>query len=149
VTTVVAPLPGLVVGLAGVPDAVFADELVGSGTAIAPSESERSAVVVAPIAGTIGTLHPHAFVVVGADGSGILVHVGIDTVKLAGEGFGLRVAKGDDVAQGAPVVEVDLARVRAAGYSTVCPVVLLDSPAGTVDVPTGGVVAAGDPLFTV
>ena len=77
----------------------------------------------------------------------MLVHLGIDTVKMGGEGFTLHVADGDDVTQGAPVVSFDVALVRGKDLSAVCPVVVLDSPAGSVPPGTERTVDAGEPLF--
>jgi sugar PTS system EIIA component len=145
--TVVAPVAGTVVGLGAVPDPVFADELVGSGTAIEPFDSPEPVTAVAPVAGHLMKVHPHAFVVVTAEGLGVLVHLGIDTVHLKGEGFTRHRAEGDDVEAGTPVVTFTPARVREAGLSAVCPVVVLDSPAGAVPVDPGWAVAAGEPLF--
>lgn len=81
--------------------------------------------VVAPVAGKIVKLLPHAFIVVDEPGRGVLTHVGIDTVKLKGEGFELLAAKGDTVDAGAPVMRVDPAAAVAAGYSLVSPAVVL------------------------
>ena len=86
---VVAPVAGLVRPLADVPDPVFAAEMVGAGVAIEPSGGMAEAV--SPVAGTLIKLHPHAYVVVTAEGTGVLVHLGIDTVKLDGDGFELLV----------------------------------------------------------
>ena len=147
---VVAPVAGTVVGLAGVPDPVFAQELVGSGTAVEPADGAGVVTVVAPVAGNLMKVHSHAFVVLTADGVGVLVHLGIDTVHLGGEGFTLHRAEGDDVTQGAPVVSFDVALVRGKDLSAVCPVVsLLDdrrkskgglnpSDGGCADRPTSG-----------
>ncbi|NWJ74942.1 PTS glucose transporter subunit IIA [Pseudonocardia sp. ICBG1122] len=146
-TSVVAPVDGAVVGPAGVPDPVFRDELLGGGTAVEPPADATEAVVLAPVAGTVAALHPHAFVITADGGPGILVHVGIDTVSLGGAGFTAHVAKGDAVERGAPVLTVDLTAVRAAGLAPTCPVVVLDSPAGSVSAPTGHTVRAGDELF--
>ncbi|ANY09074.1 PTS sugar transporter subunit IIA [Pseudonocardia sp. HH130630-07] len=146
---VAAPLGGSVLALEAVPDPVFAGELVGSGAAVAPGDGDERATVVAPVSGTVAKLHPHAFVVLGADGAGILVHVGIDTVGLRGAGFELHVAEGDTVEQGQPVLDVDLAAVRAAGLSTVCPVILLDSEAGSVTPSAGSTIRTGETLFTL
>ena len=100
---VVAPVAGTVVGLAGVPDPVFAQQLVGSGTAVEPADGAGIVTVVAPVAGNLMKVHPHAFVVLTPDGVGVLVHLGIDTVHLGGEGFTVHRAEGDDVAQGEPL----------------------------------------------
>ena len=102
---VLAPLAGRSMPLAEVPDPVFAAQMVGSGAAVEPPAGE-SFDVVSPVAGTIVKLLPHAFVVVDGSGRGVLTHVGIDTVKLKGEGFELLAAKGDTVDAGAPVMRV-------------------------------------------
>lgn len=156
-TIVAAPVAGRVVALAEVPDAVFAGQLVGAGVAIEPSAppAGRGAgaglvAVFSPIAGEVVKLHPHAFVVVHDSGVGVLVHVGIDTVKLGGSGFELAVAEGANVAAGELVVTFDPAVVAEAGYSAVCPVVVLDSAPDTVSQEAVGTsVAPGDALFTV
>lgn len=144
---VVAPLAGAVVGLSAVPDPVFAQELVGSGTAVEPSE-EGSVAVLAPVAGNLMKVHPHAFVVLTPDGVGVLVHLGIDTVRLRGEGFTVHRSEGEDVAAGTAVVTFSPAQVRDRGLSAVCPVVVLDSPPGAVPPEPGRTVAAGEPLFS-
>lgn len=142
-----APVPGRVVLMGDVPDPVFAASLVGPGVALDPSRSRHRAV--APIGGRLVKLHPHAFVVVTKDGRGVLVHLGIDTVQLKGEGFTLLAAEGDEVESGASVVEWDPAAVEVGGRSPVCPVVALDAAAGDLAVVVeGGEVAAGVELFT-
>jgi PTS system N-acetylglucosamine-specific IIA component len=140
-----APVAGVAIGLAQVPDPVFSQAMVGPGAAIDPARSPGRAV--APIAGTIVKLHPHAYVVVGDDGRGVLVHLGIDTVQLKGEGFQLLAAEGDRVSAGQPVVAWDPAAVEAGGRSPVCPVVALDAPAGQVGRVAKGPISPGDELF--
>ncbi|MES6461709.1 PTS glucose transporter subunit IIA, partial [Cutibacterium acnes] len=83
-TPISSPMAGDVHPLADVPDPVFAQGLVGPGVAIVPI-GEAEVTVVAPIAGRIVKLHPHAFVIQ-AEGFGVLVHLGIDTVQLDGRG---------------------------------------------------------------
>ena len=131
-----APFSGRIRPLTEVPDPVFAEAMVGPGLAIDPDPGEQD--VVSPVDGEITTLHPHAFVV-----GGILVHLGIDTVKLEGEGFTLLAKQGDTVACGQPLVRWDPAAVEV----PVCPVIALD--AGRLLDPAEGRVEAGDPLFTV
>ncbi|MET8139075.1 PTS glucose transporter subunit IIA [Sphaerisporangium sp. NPDC005288] len=145
-TTVLAPVAGHVVGLAAVPDPVFSEGLVGPGTAIDPAR--RAGEALAPIGGLILKLHPHAYVIAGEDGRAVLVHLGIDTVLLKGEGFRLLAGEGERVRAGRPVVAWDPAAVAAGGMSPVCPVVALDAPPGVV-VPlrTDGAVLAGEELF--
>lgn len=144
-TTVLAPVAGAAVGLAAVPDPVFAQAIVGPGTAIDPAR--EPGVALAPIAGRIVKLLPHAYVVVGEDGRGVLVHLGIDTVQLKGAGFRPLVAEGDPVAAGQPVVAWDPAAVEASGRSPLCPVVALDARAGAVTGVAEGRVGAGETLF--
>lgn len=142
---VAAPLAGAVVGLEAVPDVVFAAGMVGPGSAIEPGDGVREAC--APAAGTLVKLHPHAFVLATADGLAVLVHLGIDTVGLRGDGFEVLRAEGDEVAAGDPVVRWSPADVRARGLSAVCPVVVLDVEPARVAVLAAGSVAAGDPLL--
>jgi PTS system glucose-specific IIA component len=150
VTAVRTPFAGPVVALADVPDPVFADQLVGAGVAVDPTGVDGAVTAVAPVAGTIVKLHPHAFALQGSAGTDLLVHVGIDTVKMAGEGFELLVAEGATVAAGDPVVRFTPATISAAGYSPVCPVVVLGSAPDSVAQDTvGSTVVEGDTLFTV
>lgn len=144
-TTVLAPVAGAVVGLSAVPDPVFAQALVGPGTAIEPERAPGTAV--APVDGTIAKLHPHAFVVVTAEGRGVLVHLGIDTVKLSGEGFETLAAEGDAVSVGDPLVRWNPADVEARGLSPVCPVIALDAAAEALTVAPEGPVGVGAELF--
>ena len=143
---VLAPVGGRVLALRDVPDPVFAAELVGPGVAINPARTGRVCAT-SPVAGTVVKLHPHAFVVQATGGAAVLVHLGIDTVQLAGAGFELLVPEGAQVGAGAGIVSWNPAEVAAGGRSAICPVVALDA-AALVDVRKAGDVAAGDPLFT-
>jgi sugar PTS system EIIA component len=141
-----APVAGRLVGLAGVPDPVFAEAMVGPGTAVDPPREPGEAS--APIAGTLVKLHPHAFVVVGDGGQGVLVHLGIDTVQLEGQGFELLAAEGARVEAGRPLTRWDPAAVAASGRSPICPVVALDAAKDALsELRTEGLVAPGDVLF--
>jgi glucose-specific phosphotransferase system IIA component len=145
---VLAPCPGRVVPLAETPDPVFASEMVGPGVAIDPDPGEVT--VVSPIAGKVVKAHPHAFVVVGAAGVGVLVHLGINTVRLEGKGFEVLAEQGSTVAAGDPMVRWDPATISGEDISTIVPVVAMDRPKGSVPDPSpGAVVAIGDVLFTV
>jgi sugar PTS system EIIA component len=144
---VLAPVPGRALPLAEVPDPVFAGAMVGPGVALDPPREPAEAV--SPIAGTIVKLHPHAYVVQADAGGGVLVHLGIDTVQLKGEGFELLTTEGARVEAGAPVVRWDPAAVEAGGRSPICPVVALDAePEALREVVDSGAVAVGTPLFT-
>jgi sugar PTS system EIIA component len=144
--TVAAPIAGAVVALSEVPDPVFAGGLVGPGAAVVPEPGAGT--VLAPIAGELVKIKPHAFVVTSATGLAVLVHLGIDTVRLDGAGFTVLAAEGQRVAAGDPVVRWDPEAVAAQGLATTCPVVALEAPATAVEVVAAGRVAAGDPLFT-
>lgn len=144
--TVATPVPGTVVPMAEVPDPVFAGGLVGPGAAIAPNPDAY--LVTAPVGGTLIKVKPHAFVVVAQPGYAVLVHLGIDTVRLEGAGFTVLAGVGAAVAVGDPVVRWDPAAVAAGGLPTTCPVVALDAPAAAVADLASGRVRAGDPLFT-
>lgn len=146
-TSVTSPLAGRAIGLAAVPDPVFSGAMVGPGTAIDPHRDSTEAV--SPVDGVIVSLHPHAFVVVDAEGRGVLTHLGIDTVQLNGEGFELLVHKGDTVQRGQIIVRWNPAAVEAAGKSPICPVVALEATADSLsDVVESGDVKADDPLFS-
>jgi PTS system glucose-specific IIA component len=143
-----APLPGTILPITEVPDPVFAASMVGAGVGIEPEPDADLVDVVAPVSGRLLKVHPHAFIVLTPEGRGVLVHVGIDTVKLDGAPFTLHVTEGDDVAAGDRVVTVDVTAVRAAGMSPISPVVVMDAAADTMPPVTAGApVAAGDVLF--
>ncbi len=145
---VLAPCPGRVFPITEVSDPVFAGEMVGPGIAIDPSPGRTT--VVAPVAGTILKLHPHAFAMATAEGLGILVHLGINTVRLDGAGFELVATEGSTVAAGDPMVSWDPSGISGDDITTTVMVVVLDRPAGTVSSPVlGKDVTAGEPLFSV
>ena len=142
-TTVTSPLAGVAVGLSAVPDPVFSAAMVGPGTAVDPVRQPVEAV--SPVDGIIVSLHPHAFVVVDADGRGVLTHLGIDTVQLNGEGFELLASKGDTVERGQALVRWDPSAIEQAGKSPISPVIALEASSdslaavleeGTVDTST-------------
>lgn len=144
-----APLTGHVVPLSAVPDPVFAAGHVGQGVAVAPTEG----VLVAPAGGTVAHVAPggHAVVVVTGAGLEVLLHVGIDTVRLGGTCFRPRVRAGDRVRAGEVLVEFDLAAIEAAGCAPVSPVVITnpDRVAGAVPLTAGPVRAGETPLLQV
>ncbi|MGI5164937.1 PTS sugar transporter subunit IIA [Spirillospora sp. CA-253888] len=145
-TRVLSPVAGRAVGLPGVPDPVFAQAMVGPGTAVDPERGPGEAI--APVSGKIVKLHPHAFVVVDAEGHGVLVHLGIDTVQLKGEGFRLLAGEGDEVTAGQALVAWDPAEIEAGGRSPICAVVALDAGADALSqVVDSGEVAKGTELF--
>ncbi len=145
---VVSPVAGHSLAVSDIPDPVFARGLVGPGTAIRPREGLQ--VAVAPVSGRLAKLHPHAFLVVTEEGPGVLVHLGVDTVHMQGDGFELLAREGEHVTAGDEIVAWDPSHVEATGRSTVCAVVVLDCDPSVValralDTPT----ERGDLLFEV
>ena len=124
---VLSPMNGRLVPLADVPDPVFSSGVMGTGVGVEPT----SGTVYAPVAGTvIVTMDSgHAYGIRTADGIEVLVHVGIDTVNLKGEGFSSKVSQGDTVAAGDVLAEVDLDAIKAAGYSTTTVLLITNSAA--------------------
>ncbi len=148
-TTIVAPVAGRPVALKDVPDATFAQGLVGYGLAIDPPREVVDAV--APVAGSVMKLWPHAYVVLTDDQVGVLVHLGIDTVQLNGEGFTTHVAEGDRVEVGQKVITYDVPAVEATGRNPIIPVLVMERQADGVaftDAVIGAHVAALDALFS-
>ena len=119
------PVEGKVVPLSAVPDATFAQEIMGPGLAIEPTGST----VVAPADGTIGATFEtsHAIALVLDDGTELLIHVGIDTVEMKGDGFRTLVAKDARVTAGTPLLEFDLQKIAAAGHPAITPVIVLNN----------------------
>ena len=151
VTTVLAPVPGRAVRMEDVPDPVFAQNMVGPGAAVDPPRGVVEAV--APVGGPVLMVPPPAFVISPADGFGVLVHLGIDTVQLEGKGFTVHVGKGDEVTAGQLMVTYDVPAVEALGRNPIVPVVALEKPAEAIVLDgvfgAGGVLAALDTMFTV
>ena len=143
---VLAPLDGTVVDLESVPDDVFAQKLVGDGLAIDPS----GAVAVAPVSGTIVKLFPggHAFGMEADGGVELIVHLGLDTIELKGEGFEKLAVEGQVVSAGTPIVRFDRAAIEQMSKVMLSPVVSTGS--GTIVYCASGAVQAGrDVLFTL
>lgn len=144
---VLAPTSGAVLPLSEAPDPVFAAEMVGSGLAIRPLGPRETAL--APIDGKLVKLMPHAYVIAGSDGA-VLVHLGIDTVKLDGEGFELEASEGDEVTAGQSIVTWTPQNIAAKELSELVLVCALDTAAGMVDVSAlPQQITAGDTLFTL
>ncbi|MBD3689699.1 PTS glucose transporter subunit IIA [Nanchangia anserum] len=142
---ILAPLSGTIHPLSDVPDPVFARGMVGPGLAIAPT-GEGDVDAVAPLSGTIAKIHPHAFIVC-ASGVNVLVHLGLDTVKLDGEGFTVHAATGDEVEAGQPLITWNPRDIEARGLSAICPVIFMETIAAIEHlVGDGEQVSGGAPL---
>ncbi|MBL1076534.1 PTS glucose transporter subunit IIA [Nocardia sp. 2] len=147
-TQILAPLPGRAMPLSEVPDPVFSAEMVGSGVAIEPLDTDEQTTVIAPVSGTIVKLHPHAAVIVSEAGVGVLLHLGIDTVGKP-DLFEVKAAEGDQVAAGDPLIVFSPNAVRRLGLSAAVPVVVMDTAPGSAQQPATGAVEAGAPLFSI
>lgn len=125
------PVEGRVLPLEKVPDPMFAQGTMGPGIAIDPTGDT----IVAPVDATVATVFPtgHAIGLTLDDGTELLIHVGIDTVGLKGDGFESLVASGDKVTTGTPLVRFDAAKIRDAGLSAITPIIVLNNEAATVE----------------
>lgn len=120
----VAPISGKTVDITTVPDAVFAEKMAGDGLAIDPTGDT----VVAPADGELTMLFgtKHAFGMTLDKGVQILVHIGLDTVSLNGEGFTALKNQGDMVKKGEPIVKIDRELIQGKGLSLITPVIFTD-----------------------
>jgi len=147
--TLVAPVTGEVVALDQVPDEAFASKAVGDGLAIRPTDN----IVVAPADGTVVKIFNtnHAFCLETDKGAEIVVHMGIDTVALEGQGFKRLVEEGAEVKAGQPILELDLDYLNANARSMISPVVVsnADDYAGLAALATGSVVAGQTKLYEI
>ena len=146
--SVSSPLAGTAIPLEQVKDESFAKGMLGPGIGIEPADG----LVVAPFDGTVTVAFPtgHAYGLKSASGVQVLIHVGMDTVKLDGKGFTPRVAKGDVVRCGDVLAEVDLDVIREAGYETITPVVVTNKKKfGAVTPVASGQIQRGDALLDV
>ncbi|PYA69084.1 PTS N-acetyl glucosamine transporter subunit IIABC, partial [Serratia marcescens] len=147
--TLVAPVTGEVVALDQVPDEAFASKAVGDGLAIRPTDN----IVVAPADGTVVKIFNtnHAFCLETDKGAEIVVHMGIDTVALEGQGFKRLVEEGAEVKAGQPILELDLDYLNANARSMISPVVVSNSDdyAGLAALASGSVVAGQTKLYEI
>lgn len=144
----VSPMQGKVIPLSEVKDEAFSMGALGKGVGIEPTDGK----VVSPVNGTVTVLFPslHAIGITAESGVEILVHVGLDTVQLNGEGFTAHIKQGDKVTVGQPLVDVDLEFVKSKGYSIQTPVIISNSN-DVLDVveTTKNTISSSDELMTV
>jgi PTS system beta-glucosides-specific IIC component len=144
--TVAAPVKGQVVQLADVKDEVFSSEAMGKGVAIEPAEGK----VYAPADGEISTFFPtgHAIGITTDSGVEILIHVGMDTVEMNGDGFTPKKKQGDRVKKGDLMLEFDIAKIKAAGHPVTTPVIITNTDDYADVLPTDAAsVVPGDKLI--
>ncbi|HDE5999595.1 TPA: glucose-specific PTS transporter subunit IIBC [Staphylococcus aureus] len=142
-----APLTGEVTPLSEVPDQVFSEKMMGDGIAIKPSQGE----VRAPFNGKIQMIFPtkHAIGLVSDSSLELLIHIGLDTVKLNGEGFTLHVEEGQEVKQGDLLINFDLDYIRNHAKSDITPIIVTQGNITNLDFKQGehGNISFGDQLF--
>lgn len=146
--TVYAPVKGNVIARENIPDATFASGVLGDGVGIEPTEG----VVAAPFDGEITSAidTKHAIGLRNAEGMELLIHVGVDTVKMNGEGFEIFVAEGDTVKKGQKLLTFDIKKIEAAGYSATTAVLLTNSDDyADFKVVKNGETTVGEELFTI
>ncbi len=143
-----SPLSGEVVALKDVPDEVFASGVAGQGIAVNPSKGE----VKAPCDGVISVLFPskHAIGIAAADGTERLIHIGLNTVMLNGEGFETLVEQGQQVKEGELLLKFDMELMKEQGYSLISPVLVTNADDfREIEIPGGNRVEAGETIYRV
>ncbi|MDR6910708.1 PTS system beta-glucosides-specific IIC component [Rhodococcus fascians] len=145
---ILAPVDGTIVALADVPDRVFSSGVLGQGFGVTPTDG----VVRAPITGTVVTVMKtgHAYGIRSAEGVEVLVHIGIDTVRMNGEGFTPAVAQGDRVTFGDIIAEFDVDAVQKAGFDPMTVVVVTNSKQlASIEPMSSGAVSHGTPSIAI
>lgn len=143
---VYSPLNGHVIPLSEVKDPVFSEGMMGPGVGIEPEDGN----LYAPVNGTIIVAFPtgHAVALKTEDGMEVLIHIGIDTVKMNGDGFQSHITEGTAVKIGDPLVSFDIQKIRSAGYDTTTMVLVSNADeTGTMSDPIIGTTHAGDRLY--
>lgn len=143
-----APVEGEAIPLCEVPDPTFGEEILGKGMAIRPEQGE----VYAPCDATVELAFEtgHAVSLTAESGAEILIHIGIDTVRLNGKYFTVHVSNGDHVRKGQLLIEFDRAAIAAEGYDTVTPMVICNSADyKKIEAITGNRVHAGEKVLSL
>lgn len=144
---IAAPVDGRIVSRTEIPDETFASGVMGDGIGIAPTGD----VITAPFDGTVSSLTEtrHAVGLISPDGMELLIHVGVDTVKMNGQGFTAYVKEGDTVRKGQRLLQFDAAQIREAGYSDIVAVLLVNSEDYGQVVCSADTCKSGDTVITV
>lgn len=140
---IVMPASGELMDITNVPDPVFSEKMTGDGFAVLPEEGT----ICSPVYGKVFNVFPskHAIGILSDGGKEVLVHIGVNTVKLKGQGFKVLVEEGDLVAAGQPIMEVDIAYVKENAKSLISPIIFSNLPEGsTVELNKTGKLKAGE-----
>lgn len=143
-----APVTGRLVSIKEVSDPTFSDEIIGKGAAVIPSDNR----ICAPADGTVTTIFPtgHAAAVTSSEGAEILIHVGLDTVKLNGKHFTIHAAEGQAVKKGDLLLEADMEKIKAEGYDVITPVIICNSDEfAEIRMEEAGDVTQGDAILNL
>lgn len=145
---IAAPFTAMAAAMSYVPDEVFASNIVGPGIALIPTSTSGRVEVFAPVSGVVAAVFPHAFSIDVGDSRNVLVHLGIDTVELRGDGFELHVSQGDTVERGDLMISWEPSVAEQAGYALHCPVVAVQAEDSDFDIVAelGQPVTVGTPL---
>ena len=145
-TVITAPVSGELLQLSETTEPVFSSEMMGKGVAINPSEST----IIAPVDGTVTVVMPHAIGIVTDNGIEVLIHVGIDTVDMKGEGFENKVAQDSKVTAGTELLSFSREKVAEAGHDDTVFVIISNTPDCQKVIPVADApVKAGDSVITV
>lgn len=146
-TTVVSPMQGKVIPLSEVKDEVFNQEILGPGVAIVPSKGE----LYAPVDGTVAVIteSKHAVSMVAENGAEILMHIGMDTVRLEGKGYDVKVNVGDKVKKGQLLVKFDIDAIKAADFDVTTPIVITNGSEYSLKTIADGNVSPGAALLNL
>lgn len=145
---ITSPIAGTVLPIEEVEDATFAQKLLGDGLAIIPSEGK----LYAPADGTVQGLQKksgHALCITTPSGVELLLHIGRDTVKMEGRGFSIRCEEGQQVKAGDLLIEFDIEAIKAEGYDTVSPIIVLNTDEYDFEKAAAGPIVRGDTLYTL
>lgn len=144
---VYSPVSGDVMPLAEVPDPVFSQGIVGAGAAVVPFAGGLT--VISPCSGTVKKAMPHSSIITSTEGIDVLVHMGIDTYALKGEGFTEIARTGSEINAGQPLSLWNTSVAEAAGLSLVVPIVVMGAEQARITLLADKRVEAGKPLFQI
>ncbi len=148
VEVITSPVTGEIIPIEEVQDATFAQKILGDGLAVLPAEGK----LYAPAAGVVQGLQKntgHALCITTPAGAELLLHIGRDTVKMEGRGFAVHCQEGQKVAQGDLLIEFDLDAIKAEGYDSVTPIVILNTDEYDIEKAPRGTIVHGDALLTL